>query len=153
MTKQNHKRRRGLTVTEVVVAATLVVSLIGLFAPMSVRIGRVWQSTRQYRLAFNELANQMERLTSLSPTDCQAALPSLTPSTRVSESLPGSQLFGEVIHDEDGTRLKLSLNWERGAKSEPVSLVGWFDSAVGKLSTPAEPASDGPAKETTGAST
>ena len=153
MTKPKHKIRRGLTVTEVVVAATLIVSLIGLFAPVSVRIGRVWQSTRQYRLAFNELANQMERLTSLSPTECEAALPSLTLPTRFSEALPGSQILGEVIRDQDGTRLKLSLNWERGAKSEPISLVGWFDSNVDEPSSPVEPTSDGPAKETTGAST
>ncbi len=153
MTKPKHKRRRGLTVTEVVVAATLVVSLIGLFAPMSVRIGRVWQSTRQYRLAFNELANQMERLTSLSPTECEAALSSLKLPTRVSEALPGSQLLGEVIHDQDGTRLKLSLNWERGARSEPVSLVGWFDSNIAVPASAAEPTPIGQAEETTGAST
>jgi hypothetical protein len=130
MSKPKHKIRRGLTVTEVVVAATLVVSMIGLFAPMSVRIGRVWQSTRQYRLAFNELANQMERLTSLSPAECKEALSSLALPTRVSDALPGSQLLGEVIRDQDGTRLKLSLNWERGAASEPVSLTGWFDFTV-----------------------
>jgi hypothetical protein len=153
MKKPKHKIRQGLTVTEVVVAAALVVSLIGLLAPMSVRIGRVWQSTRQYRLAFNELANQMERLTSLRPTDCEAALLSLTLPTLVAEALPGSKLLGEVIRDQDGTRLELSLNWERGANSEPVSLIGWFDSTVAEPSSSEASIPDGPALETTGEST
>jgi hypothetical protein len=72
----------------------------------------------------------MERLTSLSPAECKEALSSLALPTRVSDALPGSQLLGEVIRDQDGTRLKLSLNWERGAASEPVSLTGWFDFTV-----------------------
>lgn len=113
--------------TEVVVAATLIVSMIGLFAPMTVRIGRVWQSTRHYRLAFNELANQMERLTNLDPVDCEAALPNLTPSEKVAWALPDSKLQGQIIRDLDGTRLILSINWDRGLKSEPVTLVGWLD--------------------------
>ncbi len=118
-----------LSITEVLIAATLVVSTIGLFAPMSVRIGRVWQSTRQYRLAFNELANQMELLTSLGVARCEAALPSLTLSSQIADALPGSKLNGEMVSDEDGTRLILSLNWDRGPKSEPLSLVGWIDLA------------------------
>lgn len=127
MVSIKHKSRRGVSVTEVLIAATLVVSTIGLFAPMSVRIGRVWQSTRQYRLAFNELANQMELLTSLGVARCEAALPSLTLSSQIAEALPGSQLNGEMVSDEDGTRLILSLNWDRGSQSEPLSLVGWID--------------------------
>ena len=129
MVLKKHKSRRGVSVTEVLIAATLVVSTIGLFAPMSVRIGRVWQSTRQYRLAFNELANQMELLTSLGVARCEAALPSLTLSSKIADAMPGSQLNGEMVSDEDGTRLILSLNWDRGSQSEPLSLVGWIEIA------------------------
>ena len=127
MVLKKHKSRRGVSITEVLIAATLVVSTIGMFAPMSVRIGRVWQSTRQYRLAFNELANQMELLTSLGVARCEAALPSLKLSSQIADALPDSQLNGELVSDEDGTRLILSLNWDRGSKSEPLSLVGWLD--------------------------
>ena len=127
MVLKKHKSRRGVSITEVLIAATLVVSTIGLFAPMSVRIGRVWQSTRQYRLAFNELANQMELLTSLGVARCEAALPSLKLSSQIADALPDSQLNGELVSDEDGTRLILSLNWDRGSESEPLSLVGWLD--------------------------
>ena len=127
MNQRNCKLRRGLTLTEVVVAATLVVSMIGLVVPLTVRIGRVWQSTRQYRLAFNELANQMELLTSLGVSRCDAALANLKPSANTAESLPDARLEGELVRDQDGTRLILSLDWDRGSKSVPLTLVGWLD--------------------------
>jgi hypothetical protein len=127
MNQRRYHSRRGLTITEVVVAATLVVSMIGLVAPLTVRVGRVWQSTRQYRLAFNELANQMELLISLEVARCEDSLPTLKPSANVVQSLPGAKLEGEMIRDEDGTRLVLSLNWDRGSQSVPISLVGWLN--------------------------
>ncbi len=126
----NHRRfhaRQGLTFTEVVVAATLVVSMIGFVAPLTVRIGRVWQSTRQYRLAFNELANQMELLTSLGVSGCDAALTNLKPSANAAKSLPDVRLGGQLIRNQDGTRLLLSIDWDRGSQSVPLSLVGWLD--------------------------
>ena len=140
MNQRKTHLRRGLTITEVVVAATLIVSMIGLVAPLTVRIGRVWQSTRQYRLAFHELANQMEFLSGLEVARCEDALPNLKPSANVVQSLPGARLEGEMIRDQDGTRLVLSLNWDRGSQSVPISLVGWLntdpaelaDSAAGK---------------------
>ena len=127
MNHRSFNSRRGLTFTEVVVAATLVVSMIGFVAPLTVRVGRVWQSTRQYRLAFNELANQMELLTSLGVSGCNAALTNLKPSASVAESLPEARLEGQLLRDQDGTRLILSIDWDRGAQSVPVSLVGWLD--------------------------
>ena len=127
MNQRNCKLRRGLTLTEVVVAATLVVSMIGLVAPLTVRTGRVWQSTRQYRLAFNELANQMELLTSLGVSRCDAALADLKPSESTAETLPDARLEGKLIRDQDGTRLILSLDWDRGSNSVPLTLVGWLD--------------------------
>ena len=126
MNQRRTHSRRGLTITEVVVAATLVVSMIGLVAPLTVRIGRVWQSTRQYRLAFNELANQMEFLSSLEVAHCEDSLTRLKPSAYVVQFLPGAKLEGEMIRDQDGTRLVLSLNWDRGSQSIPISLVGWL---------------------------
>ncbi len=127
MNQHNCKSRRGLTLTEVVVAATLVVSMIGFVTPLTVRIGRVWQSTRQYRLAFNELANQMELLTSLGVSRCDAALADLKPSESTAETLPDARLEGKLIRDQDGTRLILSLDWDRGSKAVPLTLVGWLD--------------------------
>ncbi len=127
MIQPNFRARRGLCFTEVIVAATLVVSAIGLLVPLTVRIGRVWQSTRQYRLAFNELANHMEQLTSLGESQCDVEIPHLKLSDRLADSLPGACLQGEIVRDLDGTRLILSLDWERGSNSVPISLVGWLN--------------------------
>jgi len=127
MNRRSIKSRSGISLIEVVVAATLVLSIIGLVTPLTVRVGRIWQTTRQYRLAFHELANQMEFLTNQGLAECEAALPNLKPSAIVTESLPDAQLRGEIVRDQDGTRLVLKLDWERDAKSVPLSLVGWLD--------------------------
>lgn len=142
MNQRNCHLRRGLTLTEVVVAATLVVSMIGLVAPLTVRFGRVWQSTRQYRLAFNELANQMELLTSQGVSGCDAALATLKPSTSTAKSLPDARLEGELVRDQDGTRLILSLDWDRGSKSVPLTLVGWLDTNPAQYPLPIVVTSD-----------
>ena len=127
MIHRNFRSRRGLSITEVVVAATLVVSMIGIVVPLAVRTGRVWQSTRQYRLACNELSNQMELLTSIGETQCKAELSHLKISDLLADSLPGARLQGELVSDHDGTRLVLNLDWERGSKSVPIALVGWLN--------------------------
>jgi hypothetical protein len=127
MNRRLKPRRRGISLTEVMVAATLVLSIIGLATPLTVRVGRVWQSTRQYRLALHELANQMELLTAHELVDCKAALSNLEPSAVALESLPGARLQGDIVCDQDGTRLVLQLDWDRGVESVPLSLVGWLD--------------------------
>ncbi len=127
MNRKLKKPRRGISLTEVMVAATLVLGIIGLATPLTVRVGRVWHSTRQYRLALNELANQMELLTGQQMEECNAALANLKTSAIVSESLPSARLQGEIVRDQDGTRLVLQLDWDRGSKSVPLSLVGWLD--------------------------
>ena len=127
MIHRSFRSRRGLSITEVVVAATLVVSMIGIVVPLAVRIGRVWQSTRQYRLAYNELSNQMELLTSIGESQCAAELSQLKISDKLTDALPGARLQGELVRDHDGTRLVLSLDWERGSKSVPIALVGWLN--------------------------
>ncbi len=138
MNQKKSKLRRGLSLTEVVVAATLVLSMIGLLTPLTVRVGRVWQNTRQYRLASNELANQMEMLTSLDKANCEAALLNLKTSEIVAESLSEAMLHGELVSDQDGTRLILKLDWDRGSNSIPLSLVGWLDTdpAASETSVP-----------------
>ena len=145
MIQRNFRSRRGLSITEVVVAATLVVSMIGIVVPVTVRIGRVWQSTRQYRLACNELSNQMELLTSISETQCEAELSHLKTSDMLAEALPGACLQGELVRDHDGTRLVLSLDWERGSKSVPIALVGWLnvDAVESSTSQSTRPLADG----------
>jgi len=111
--------------TEVVVAATLLVSLIGLVAPLAARFGRIWQTTRVYRLGVNELANRMEILTRMDATNCVAAIAEMSCSSAIMQAMPNAKLTGELIQDSDGRRLKLKLKLDQD-KLAPLLLVGWL---------------------------
>ncbi len=119
-------RRSGLTVVELLVSATLLIALISVVVPLSVRVGRLWQEARTYRLALNELNNQLEDLTVLSDSARTQALADWKPDESLSIALPDARLTGEVLDDEDGKRLRLSLDWRRPVQSQPLSLVGWI---------------------------
>lgn len=127
MKKLRNRTRHGLSLIEIVVAATLLVSLVGFVTPLTVRLGRVWQGTRDHRLALNELANQMEVLTSLGVSRCEIALANLEPSASIVKSLRDARLEGELARDQDGIRLLLSIDWNRGTDAVPLRLVGWID--------------------------
>lgn len=114
--------------TDLVVGATLLVALISFVAPLAVRTGRLWQDTDRTRLALDELSNQLERITRLEESELPAALESLTPSPHLAKRLPSATIEGETITDTDGTRVVLSLHWDRVGLAKPITLVGWVDS-------------------------
>ena len=119
--------RRGTTLLELLVAATLLVSVMSVVAPLAVRSGRLWQDSRHYQLALDELSNQLERLTSLDAAALEAALAELTPSQPVRDSLPNPVLSAETIDDAESRRLVLRLQWDRVGPAEPLTLVAWLD--------------------------
>ena len=123
----SNAKRRGFTMTELVVAATLMVAMLSLVAPLAVRSGRLWQDSRYYRLAVEELTNQLELLTSLDEVERTAAIAELSPSSQVSAALPNPVLSAETLTDEDGTRLVMRLAWDRLGDNTAVTLVGWVD--------------------------
>jgi len=123
----NIAKRRGFTMTELVVAATLLTTMMSVVAPLAVRSSRLWQDSRYYRLALEELTNQWEHLASLDEADRPAAIADLTPSTQISAALPNPVLTAETSTDEDGTRVTLSLTWDRLGQNAPVTLVGWVN--------------------------
>ena len=59
---------------EMLVAFTLLTSVLALSAPLVVRHGRVLVTARHYRLALEELSNQMERLTALAGRNPEMAI-------------------------------------------------------------------------------
>ena len=69
--------RRAVTSFEVLVAFTLLTSVLGMSVPLVVRHGRLLISARQHRLAVEELSNQLERLTTLPPGELAAAVTGL----------------------------------------------------------------------------
>jgi hypothetical protein len=113
-------------ITELVVAAGLLMTAVAVVTPLAVKGGRLWLDSRHYRLAVDEVSNQLERLTALNATDRSAAIASLEPSPQAQRALPRPVLTAETLADEYGERLVVSLNWARPRGSKPVSLVGWI---------------------------
>jgi len=120
-------RRGGFTITELIVAATLLVVSMSVVASLTVSAGRLRQDARHHRLALDELSNQLERLTSLDKTSRVNALAELAPSPQMLELLPNPVISAETLSDESGTRLVMHLVWDRLGKGNPVTLVGWVD--------------------------
>lgn len=129
--RTTNNQRKGTTLTEMVVAATLMVSTMGIVAPLTVRTGRLWQDSRRYQLVMDELSNELERLASLTAEQRQPAMADLAPPDHLQATLPSATLVAETIRDADGTRLLLSMNWDRPGNPKPVTLVGWLDSMPG----------------------
>jgi hypothetical protein len=127
MTLKNPKRRMGLTSVEVVVAAGLLASIIGIFSALSARTNQVLKSAKQYQIAAQELANQLELLTSIDDVARQSALSALSVPDAIAKVLPEATMGGREIVDETGTRLLLWIDWNRGVQSKPVELIAWLD--------------------------
>ncbi len=122
-------RRAGFTLTELVVAASLMTGLMAVVAPLTVRSGRLWQQARRHQLAIDELSNQLELLVALQPQQRKRAIADLAPSQQLLDLLPGSTMSAELVADANGARLVLSLHYgtQLQPKPLPVTLVGWLD--------------------------
>ena len=124
------RQRHGTSATEVIVAATLLLSMIGLVVPTTVRAGRIWRDARHLQIAMNELSNQFEYLSSLSDAERTAALSQVQVSEQARQSLSNASLEASLATKEDGVRLILSLNWDRGIETKPIKIMGWLSSSV-----------------------
>ena len=119
--------RRGFSLIELIVAATLLISAMSVVAPLAVRSARLQQDSQHYQLALDELSNQLEWLTSLDAEALETALAELTPSSTVRDVLPNPVLGAETIVDDDGRRLVLQLQWDRVGPALPLTLVAWLE--------------------------
>jgi hypothetical protein len=119
--------RRGFTVTEMLVSALLLTTVMSVVGPLAVRGDRLWQDARHGRLALEELSSQLDRLTCLTEDQRKAALAELAPSEYTRGALPNPKLSAETVRDQDGQRLVLQLTWKRPAAPGRMTLVGWID--------------------------
>jgi hypothetical protein len=120
-------RRMGTTTIELLVAFTLLTTAMSVSLQLVVRHGRILESARQYRLAIEELTNQLDRLTALSVSEVRESLPHLKPSEFTSGRLPGAELQGLLADADMGLRLTLSIVWdEPQRRSSPVQLAAWL---------------------------
>jgi len=119
--------RHGFTVTELIVAAGLLVVVMSIVTSLTVRSSRLRQDARHYRLAIDELTNHLERLTALDETDLDVAITALAVSPQIQATLPNPVLSAKRQSDVGGARLVLQLAWDRLGKFAPVTLVGWVN--------------------------
>src|SRR5690606_36358897 len=101
------KSRAGLTMVELMVAATLIVSGLTMIGKLTVSSGRMWQQTRQEQVALEELSNQLERLLALPLDQRDEAISQLAPSAFAAERLPGAKVTAGTTDDTAGQRLEL----------------------------------------------
>jgi hypothetical protein len=144
--KQRWPARRaahlGTTTLELLVAFTLLSTVLTASLPLVVRHQRILATARHYRLALDELSNQLERLTALSAADVPEELERLEPSAFTAERLSGAELTGMFEPADLGQRLTLQLVWDEPQRREaPASLAAWIP--------PDEMAGRAPSEQTT----
>lgn len=119
--------RRGTTITEFVVACTLLGSLMLFVGPSVVRIGRLQQAIRQDRIAMDELTNHLDRLTQLPLNELKQEVDTISPSEFAMSRLPDPKLSGTLQVSEEGYRLALEISWDRPGRSvAPLAIATWI---------------------------
>ena len=125
--RQFPSRRRATTALEVVIAFTLLAATISLATPLVVAHNRLLMAQRHYRLALDELSNQIERLTGLPQAELPPAVESLAPSPFAAEHLPGAALRGQLAETDRGRRVTLEITWtEPNRQAAPLRMTAWI---------------------------
>jgi len=126
-TIRRHRHSTGISSLEVLVSLTLLTSVLACATPLVVRHGRLLAAQRDYRLALDELSNQIERLTVIPAEALPKAVEQLTPSPFAAAHLPDAELKGQLDPAEFGQRLTLRLSWdEPQRRAAPVTLAAWI---------------------------
>lgn len=118
-------RRRGASVAELLVSATLLFSAIGVVGKGGASVLRLWKTGQEHRLAVDTLSNQLEKLSKLSVAELNPQIASLQIDSSTQQRLPDAVLQGTVSESPLGTRITLELDWKRVGNPPPVTLVGW----------------------------
>jgi hypothetical protein len=127
--------RWAFTSTELVVASSLLVALMGVVSPLAVRSTRLWIESRHHQLALEELTGELERLTAMDSLARANAIESLEPSGRLLDAAPSATIEAEMLQDQDGERLVLTLRWNRDDHPRaPLRLVAWLDPLATEVS-------------------
>jgi len=126
-------KRIGFAMTEVIVAASLLMTGMTIVVPMILRGNRLHQETRIESMVIDELSSQIERLTGLDETEREKAISELRVPDYLDSVLLSSSIDTQVIDDIDGIRVVVRLNWKRIGNPPPVRLVGWIDPSPGEV--------------------
>ena len=124
--------RRGTTLLECIVAASILSIAIGTVTMAVFRIGRIWTDTGHYRIALQEVSNHLESLTQLPPDQVQSAIDAMVVSSEVAQSLVDAKFRGELIQDDQGDRVNLSLTWGDERTTRPIHMTAWLAEPITK---------------------
>jgi prepilin-type N-terminal cleavage/methylation domain-containing protein len=123
---QLRKVRRGFTIVEVIVSASLLVVVMTFITTLAFRVDQTWKQIAHQRVAMNELSNQLDRLLHLNSDKLDTAIDAIEASSELRQTLPNPRLTAERIDDELGKRVVLRLNWQRRFPGRPLELIGWL---------------------------
>lgn len=119
--------RHGSLLLELIASLGVLTTVIAVATPLTVRHGRILTAAREYRIAVEELSNQMERLTALPSDQQRPAIAELVVSDFAAKRLPGAELTAELTPVDVGDRLALNIVWDEPQRREaPVRLVAWI---------------------------
>jgi hypothetical protein len=117
--------RRATTMLEVIVSLSLLMSALSLSLPLIVQHGRLLIEQRNYRLALDELSNQLDRLSAANADDLPGALRKIAVSPFTAERLHNAKLASDLKPTDVGLRLTLKLTW-KNAHEQKVALAAWI---------------------------
>ena len=121
------RNRRGVSLLELLIATSLLITTMTISGRFVAASQRIWQQTRHARLALEELTNRIDLLRTV-PRDALAEeLRQLTPSSWIAEILADPALEGETITDELGARIRHTLRWNTGTETTSRQLIAWLD--------------------------
>lgn len=119
--------RRGSLLIELLASFGVLTTVVAVATPLAVRHGRILTSAREYRIAVEELSNQMERLTALPGDQRRAQISALEASDFGAEHLRGAKLTAALVPADVGEQLTLEIVWDEPQRREaPVRLVAWI---------------------------
>ena len=111
---------------EILVSVVIICATATVVTSLLFKCGMVWRDVSQHRVAVHELSAQLEELTLMEASSVAERIEQLKPSAICSQRLPDAKLSGELIEDNLGVRVELSINWKRVVESKPVVLCGWL---------------------------
>lgn len=127
LTPFRHRQvRRGSTVIECVVAASVLIVAMGTITTMSFRASRMWIDTGHQRIAMNEIVNQLEQIVDAEPEEIDSLVENMAPSSFARESLDQPVISAVRIRDRSGDRVTVELAWRSPHPIAPVELTGWI---------------------------
>lgn len=118
--------RSGVTITEVIVSAVLMMAIMSLVGTVCHRVNLIWFDVNHHRVAVSELSNQLEELTAMTLDQAAVAVKSMEPSELCRRALTSPQLSGEISEDQLGARVVLKINWTRPNVANPIEMSGWI---------------------------